>query len=73
MGDWRKKRTLYRYNEAELKILGEKIQQVAKETKEVGVIFNNNSGGDAADNAMQLKKRLGLDYEGLNPSQIDLF
>ncbi|MBU5362954.1 DUF72 domain-containing protein [Enterococcus raffinosus] len=72
-GDWRKKRTLYRYNEAELKILGEKIQQVAKETKEVGVIFNNNSGGDAADNAMQLKKSLGLDYEGLNPSQIDLF
>ena len=72
-GDWRKKRTLYRYNEAELVILAEKIRQVAEESAEVGVIFNNNSGGDAADNAMQLKKILQLDYEGLNPSQIDLF
>lgn len=55
-GDWRKKRTLYRYNEAELKVLGEKIQQAANDSDQVGVIFNNNSGGDAADNAMQLKK-----------------
>ncbi|MGK0604881.1 DUF72 domain-containing protein [Enterococcus gilvus] len=72
-GDWRKKRTLYRYNQAELESLGEKIQQVAQDTKEVGVIFNNNSGGDAADNAMHIKKILNLEYEGLNPSQIDLF
>ncbi|MFQ7233379.1 MAG: DUF72 domain-containing protein, partial [Enterococcus hulanensis] len=48
-------------------------RQAADESAEVGVIFNNNSGGDAADNAMQLKKILQLDYEGLNPSQIDLF
>lgn len=72
-GDWRKKRTLYRYNETELKGLGNKVRQAAEESAEVGVIFNNNSGGDAADNAMQLKKILQLDYEGLNPSQIDLF
>ncbi len=72
-GDWRKKRTLYRYNQAELEILGEQIQQVSADSAEVGVIFNNNSGGDAADNALQLKKILRLEYEGLNPSQIDLF
>lgn len=72
-GDWRKKRTLYRYNEAELTLLGEEIKQAAKHSADVGVIFNNNSGGDAADNALQLKKILQLNYEGLNPSQIDLF
>ncbi|REC33090.1 hypothetical protein CF160_11940 [Enterococcus pseudoavium] len=72
-GDWRKKRTLYRYNEAELKILAEKVRNVADHSKEVGIIFNNNSGGDAADNAIQMKKILQLKYEGLNPSQIDLF
>lgn len=72
-GDWRKKRTLYRYNEAELTLLAGKIHQVAKEANEIGIIFNNNSGGDAADNALQLKKILDLEYEGLNPSQIDLF
>lgn len=72
-GDWRKKRTLYRYNQAELEILAEKIEKVAENSTEVGIIFNNNSGGDAADNALQLKKILQLNYEGLNPSQIDLF
>ncbi|MBM7712970.1 DUF72 domain-containing protein [Enterococcus xiangfangensis] len=72
-GDWRKKRTLYRYNPAELHSLGEQVLKVSASSAEVGVIFNNNSGGDAADNAMQLKKILQLDYEGLNPSQIDLF
>lgn len=72
-GDWRKKRTLYRYNETELKDLAENIQNVTKESTEVGIIFNNNSGGDAADNAMELKNILQLDYTGLNPSQIDLF
>ncbi len=72
-GDWRKKRTLYRYNAAELETLADKIKKVNQSSKQVGIIFNNNSGGDAADNALQLKKILDLDYEGLNPSQMDLF
>lgn len=60
-GDWRKKRTLYRYNEAELTLLGEEIKQAAKHSADVGVIFNNNSGGDAADNALQLKKNSSIE------------
>lgn len=40
------------------------------------VIFNNNSGGDAADNALQLQQLLGLEFPDLAPKapeQIDLF
>lgn len=70
---WRKKRTLYRYNETELAELAAKIQQVAKKSQQTAVIFNNNSGGDAADNALAMIRLLGLDYHDLNPSQLDLF
>lgn len=71
--EWRKKRTLYRYNQAELTDLAEKIQQVVNEAQEVAIIFNNNSGGDAAGNALTLKEILNLDYQALNPSQLGLF
>lgn len=37
------------------------------------MIFNNNSGGDAADNALQLQKLLGISFDGLSPLQMDLF
>lgn len=70
---WRKKRTLYRYNKIELQELSESIEKLSKTTKEVGVIFNNNSGGDAADNLTDIKKILKLDYDELNPKQIQLF
>ena len=46
--NWRKERTLYCYNEAELNELAVGIKKIAKEAKETFVIFNNNSGGDAA-------------------------
>lgn len=71
--DWRKKRTLYRYNQEELEEIKEAVLDVASQVKTTTVIFNNNSGGDAADNAMALKELLGIDYSGLNPEQIDLF
>lgn len=70
---WRKKRTLYRYNQEELQELSESIEKLASTSKEVCVIFNNNSGGDAADNLMTIKKILMLDYNELNPKQIQLF
>ncbi len=41
--------------------------------KEIVVIFNNNSDGDAAPNGMLLKKILNVEYEGLNPEQTSLF
>ncbi|GCF93353.1 hypothetical protein NRIC_12440 [Enterococcus florum] len=71
--DWRKKRTLYRYNEQELLELAAKIKEADQKSQNTFVIFNNNSGGDAAENALRLMELLGLQYEGLNPSQLDLF
>ncbi len=71
--DWRKKRTLYSYSEKELFELAEIIKKLADQVKEVAVVFNNNSGGDAADNALRLQKILGIDYQNLNPKQLDLF
>lgn len=71
--DWQQKRTLYQYNQAEIKELAASVKKVASVSKEVAVIFNNNSGGHAAGNALELVAELGLDYQGLNPKQLDLF
>lgn len=71
--DWRKKRTLYRYSEEELQQLAKEIRSIEKQTREIGVIFNNNSGGDAAENALALQKILQIEPQGLNPKQINLF
>ncbi|WP_040471825.1 DUF72 domain-containing protein [Lentilactobacillus kisonensis] len=71
--DWRSQRTLYRYSQAELQEFAKTILALQEKTKEVCVIFNNNSGGDAADNALQLQKLLGISFDGLSPLQMDLF
>lgn len=71
--DQRKYRCLYRYNEKELQEWTDWIQMLQKESKDIFVLFNNNSGGDAADNAKQLIDLLGIDYSGLNPRQMDFF
>ncbi|KRM11330.1 DUF72 domain-containing protein [Paucilactobacillus suebicus] len=74
--EWRKKRTLYRYNETELEQLKQAIDKIKPQVKEVCVIFNNNSGHDAADNALQLQKMMNLKFNGLAkrpPEQLDLF
>lgn len=71
--EWRKKRTLYKYNPAEITGLSEAVKKMSLEVKETGVIFNNNSGGDAAGNALDMKKELNIEYEELNPTQMDLF
>ncbi|MEH7119775.1 DUF72 domain-containing protein, partial [Neobacillus vireti] len=39
----------------------------------VYLLFNNNSGGDAADNAKEMLNLLNITYEGLAPTQLDLF
>ena len=71
--DWRKKRTLYRYSEEELIELASAIRSAEQQTKDIGIIFNNNSGGDAAENALALQKILKIKLQGLNPKQMDLF
>ena len=71
--DWRGKRTLYRYNAAELAEFKTTVDDLQAQAQEVCVIFNNNSGGDAADNALALKALLGVSFGDLGPQQLDLF
>jgi len=71
--DWRGQRTLYRYSDAELADFKALVEDLQPQTDEVCVIFNNNSGGDAADNAMALKDSLGISFGDLGPQQLDLF
>lgn len=71
--NWRKKRTLYRYNEEELTDLAAHVRMVSESVKDVYVIFNNNSGGDAGANALTFTSKLNLVYNNLNPKQLDLF
>ncbi|MGG3468068.1 DUF72 domain-containing protein [Neobacillus pocheonensis] len=71
--DWREVRYLYRYNQQELEEWAESIKNLMKECSQIYLLFNNNSGGDAADNAKQLMEILQIDYEGLGPRQLDLF
>lgn len=72
-GKWREVRYLYRYNKDELEEWRKHLLTLQKQSKDIYVIFNNNSGGDAADNARQLIDMLGITYEGLAPRQLDLF
>ncbi|WP_223591922.1 DUF72 domain-containing protein [Neobacillus bataviensis] len=71
--DWREVRFLYRYNQQELEEWAESIAKLKNECSDVYLLFNNNSGGDAADNAKQMMELLQIEYEGLAPRQLDLF
>ena len=70
--DWRKKRTLYRYNDEELTDLATHVKATSESVEDVYVIFNNNSGGDAGANALTFTSKLNLVYDNLNPKQLDL-
>lgn len=71
--NWRGQRTLYRYNDQELADFKATVAQLQTQAREVCVIFNNNAGGDAADNALALKELLGISFGDLGPQQLDLF
>ena len=71
--NWREVRYLYRYNQQELKEWADSIRKLAKESNNVYVLFNNNSGGDAADNAKEMMNLLDIEYEDLAPRQLGLF
>ncbi|MCU5745928.1 DUF72 domain-containing protein [Staphylococcus sp. SQ8-PEA] len=70
---WREVRYLYNYSTEELKGLAQKVKILEQKTKKVYVVFNNNSGGHAAQNAQQFQEILGIEYEGLAPQQLSLF
>jgi uncharacterized protein YecE (DUF72 family) len=71
--NWREVRYLYRYDENELLEWKHHINKLLESTRNCWVIFNNNSGGDAADNAMQLMKLMNLEMPKLPPDQLSLF
>ena len=71
--NWREVRYLYRYNHQELSEWVVHLRELEKACQEVFIVFNNNSGGDAADNAKQLIELLNLNYEDLSPRQMNLF
>lgn len=74
--NWRKQRTLYRYSAAELAALQAAIMGQQPQPQETCVIFNNNSGGDAAANARTLTNMMHLHFSGLlprDPEQLALF
>lgn len=71
--DWREVRYLYDYNEQELLEWKRNLESIKESTKDIYVLFNNNSGGHAANNAKRMIEMLDLEYEGLAPKQLDLF
>lgn len=71
--NWRKVRFLYDYTEDELKSLSADIQFLHKQTRDVYVLFNNNSGGHAAANAKTFQKLVGVTFDGLSPKQLNIF
>lgn len=71
--NWREVRYLYLYNEAELKEWKKNLDILHQQSKDVYVVFNNNSGGDAAANGQQMIDLLDLTYSSLSPKQLDLF
>ncbi|WP_026694597.1 DUF72 domain-containing protein [Peribacillus kribbensis] len=71
--EWREVRYLYRYNREELEELKGHILDLYRQSKDVYVLFNNNSGGDAAPNAKEMIELLGLEYKGLTSRQLGLF
>lgn len=71
--NWRKLRCLYRYNRAELEEWKSRLIDLERKAKDVYVLFNNNSGGDAADNGKQMIRLLGINYSGLAQKQLGFF
>ena len=71
--NWREVRYLYRYSDDELAGWADDLTKLESDTEEICVLFNNNSGGDAAANALTFMKLLGMDTKPAPPRQIDLF
>ncbi len=71
--NWRRTRYLYCYNKEELLEWKENILNLQQKAKDIDVLFNNNSSGDAAQNAKELITLMNITYEGLAPKQLGLF
>lgn len=71
--NWRKVRFLYDYTTEELIDLTKAVKNVKANCREIYVVFNNNSGGHAADNAKKMLELLNIEYDQLSPKQLNFF
>ncbi|MCG3088577.1 DUF72 domain-containing protein [Sporosarcina cyprini] len=71
--EWRKVRYLYNYSDEELEEIGAAVADLEKQSEQIYIVFNNNSGGHAAENAKRFQRMQGLDSAGLASKQLDLF
>lgn len=71
--NWRDVRYLYRYNQEELLEWQDHLNSLQKESETIFMLFNNNSGGDAAANAKMMLNLLNITYSGLAEKQLSLF
>ena len=46
---------------------------MTREARQVTILFNNNSRGDAVPNAKELIDMMGLTFEGLAPRQLGMW
>ena len=51
----------------------ERVQKLKEQVEQVTLLFNNNSRGDAADNAKQMMELMNLEMKGLAPRQLGIF
>lgn len=70
--NWRDIRYAYQYSDAEIAEWVPRIQQLATQTEQVFVLFNNNSQGHAVESARKMIQQLGLTFDGLAPRQLSL-
>jgi uncharacterized protein YecE (DUF72 family) len=71
--NWRDVRYAYRYSDDELDEWVTVIEKLKKKSKQIILLFNNNSEGDAVDNAKQLIQKCNINYTDLAPRQFELF
>lgn len=71
--DWRKLRYLYDYSTEELTEWRDRLRELEQASKQVFVVFNNNSAGHATGNAKELQRLLGGEDGGVSPRQLELF
>ncbi|MCI3926900.1 DUF72 domain-containing protein [Paenibacillus sp. TRM 82003] len=71
--NWRAVRYLYDYSDEELREWAGLLEAMLGRTREIDVVFNNNSGGHGAPNARRLMAMVGQSRGEPPPKQITLF
>jgi uncharacterized protein YecE (DUF72 family) len=71
--NWRNVRYLYDYSDEELREWLPILDKLSRDTEEICIIFNNNSGGHGAGNAKRLMSMLGMERGEPAPEQLSWF